>query len=293
MGEHDAKDDTAGHGESGSVNENNNKNVSGQKEKTTGSKNKKKTRGKEKHMPFIDHLEELRQRLFKCIGAVIVLGIISYIFSEDLLNILTMPLERLKELNPGLQEVKLQILTVTGGFLIKIKVAFFAGVIFSIPVLIYQFWQFVSPGLFPKERKYVFPIIFFTILCFVIGTSFAYFVVIRLGLNFLLNMTPESMVANWTTDNYISFITMLMIVFGVVFELPMVALFLGRIGIINHKMMLKYWRHALICAIVFGAVLTPPDFITQLALAIPLFFLYGVSIFLVRMFGKKPSENDI
>jgi len=211
--------------------------------------------------------------------------LISYIFSEKLLDFLTKP-----KPNP---DVPLQILKPTGGFLIHIKVAFFAGIVFSIPVLIYQFWQFVAPGLFTKERKYIFPIILFSVICFVTGALFAYFIVIPLGLKFLLGFETESMIANWTIDEYISFITMLMIVFGVVFELPMVALFLGKIGIINHKIMSKYRRYALFGALVFGAVLTPPDFITQLALAIPLWILYEVSIVLVRIFGKKPSENDI
>jgi len=275
MGEHNAKDDTAGHGESGSK----------QKEETTGSNGKKVTRAKEKHMPFIEHLEELRQRLFKCIGSVVGLGIISYIFSDELLVFLT-------SRNPN-PDVPLQFLKPTGLFLIHIKVAFFAGLVFSIPVLIYQFWQFVSPGLFQKERKYVFPIILFSVICFVIGAVFAFFIVIPLGLEFLLGFETESIVANWTINEFISFVTVLVIVFGVVFELPMVALFLGRIGIINYKMMLKYWRYAILSAFVFGAVLTPPDPYTQVMLAFPLFLLYGVSILLVRIFGKKPSENDI
>lgn len=239
---------------------------------------------KERHMAFTDHLEELRQRLFKIIGTVVVLGFVSYFFAENILAVLTRPLP---------EGQVLQYLRPTGGFLIYIKVSFFSSLLLSMPVIIYQFWQFVAPGLFPKEKKYVLPVILFTIICFAIGATFSYLVVIPLGLQFLQAFQTEFMVPNWTIDEFISFVTMLMLVFGLVFELPLVALFLGRIGIINSKMMSKYRRHALFGAIVFGAILTPPDFITQLALAIPLWILYEISIILVRFLGSKPSEDDI
>lgn len=239
---------------------------------------------KERHMAFTDHLEELRRRLFKIIGTVVVLGFVSYFFAENILAVLTRPLP---------EGQVLQYLRPTGGFLIYIKVSFFSSLLLSMPVIIYQFWQFVAPGLFPKEKKYVLPVILFTIICFAIGATFSYLVVIPLGLQFLQAFQTEFMVPNWTIDEFISFVTMLMLVFGLVFELPLVALFLGRIGIINSKMMSKYRRHALFGAIVFGAILTPPDFITQLALAIPLWILYEISIILVRFLGSKPSEDDI
>lgn len=239
---------------------------------------------KEKHMAFTDHLEELRKRLFKIIGTVVVLGFVSYFFAENILAVLTRPLP---------EGAVLQYLRPTGGFLIYIKVSFFSSLLLSMPVIIYQFWQFVAPGLFPKEKKYVLPVIFFTVFCFAIGATFSYLVVIPLGLQFLQAFQTEFMVPNWTIDEFISFVTMLMLVFGLVFELPLVALFLGRIGIINSKMMSKYRRHALFGAIVFGAILTPPDFITQLALAIPLWILYEISIIIVKFLGSKPSEDDI
>jgi len=253
------------------------------KNDSSENKRKEKELKKEKHMPFTEHLEELRMRLFKCIGSVVGFGLASYIFSDRILQILTRP-------NPGVQ---LQILKPTGGFLIHLKVSFFAGVIISIPVLLYQFWQFVAPGLFKKERRFVFPIIVFTVICFSIGALFAYFIVIPFGLQFLLGFETETIIAQWTIDDFISFVAMMVVVFGVVFELPLVALFLGKIGIINHTMMTKYRKHAIFGTIVFGAVLTPPDFITQLALAIPLWMLYEISIILVRIFVKKTSDDDI
>ena len=249
---------------------------------TSGKSESQGSKQKEKYMPFTEHLEELRKRLFICIGVIVSFSLVAYFFSPELLEFLTKP-------NPGVQ---LQFLRPTGGFIVHLKVSFFAGLIFSIPVLIYQFWQFIAPGLFLNEKKYVFPVIFFTILCFVVGALFAYFVVLPFGLTFLLGFETESIEARWTIDDFISFVTMMMIVFGIVFELPLVAMFLGKIGIINHAMMSQYRRYAIFGAIVFGAVLTPPDFITQLALAIPLWILYELSIVLVRITGKKSVQDD-
>lgn len=240
-------------------------------------------RQKEKYMPFTEHLEELRKRLFICIGSIVAFGAVSYYFSSDLLEILTRP-------NPGGQ---LQILKPTGGFIVHLKVSLFSGLLCSLPVLIYQFWNFVSPGLFNKEKKYLFPVIFFTVFSFAVGSIFAYFVVLPFGLQFLLGFETETIKAQWTIDDFISFVTMMMIVFGIVFELPMVAMFLGKIGLINHKTMSEYRRYAIVGAVIFGAVLTPPDFITQIALAIPLWILYEISIVIVRITGKQDDNDDI
>ncbi|MFC1513976.1 twin-arginine translocase subunit TatC [candidate division KSB1 bacterium] len=236
----------------------------------------------EKYMPFTDHLEELRKRIFICLGSVVSLAIIAYMFSDQILNILTKH-----------SSSNLQILKPTGGFIIHIKVSFFAGIVFGVPVLIYQFWKFVAPGLFPKEKKFVFPIILFTIICFITGAMFAYFMVIPHALDFLRGFETETIIANWTIEEFIRFITMMVLIFGFVFELPLVALFLGRIGIINHKMMSKYRRHALLGSLILGALLTPPDGFTQIMLAVPMWILYEISIFIVRVFGKKPAEEEI
>ncbi len=274
------KDKDAAHSQPAAENVNNKSAEKSRADSDDGTSVKSELKGskqKEKYMPFTEHLEELRKRLFICIGVIISFSFVAYFFSSELLDFLTKP-------NPGVQ---LQILRPTGGFIVHLKVSFFAALVFSIPVLIYQFWQFIAPGLFLNEKKYVFPVILFTILCFISGALFAYYVVLPFGLAFLLGFETESIVAQWTIDDFISFVTMMMIVFGIVFELPLVAMFLGKIGIINHAMMSQYRRYAIFGAIVFGAVLTPPDFITQLALAIPLLILYELSIVLVRITGKK------
>ncbi len=243
----------------------------------------KKEDAKEKQMPFTEHLEELRIRLFKIIGSVGGFGLIAYFFHEKILAFIKIP-------KPP--EVELISLAPTQLFIVSIKLSFYAGAVVSIPVIVYQFWQFIAPGLFPKERKLVFPIIFFTIFCFSIGAVFAFLVIIPYGLDFLMAFEIEDIVAKWSIDKYIDFVTMMVLVFGIVFELPLLALFFGKVGLINEKMMRKYRKGFVLVALILGAVLTPPDGFTQIALAIPLVILYEVSIYLVKMVQKKKKEKE-
>jgi len=251
--------------------------------KTSGEKKLSETVSKEKYMSFTDHLEELRERLIKCIISVAVLAIGAFYFSDAILRFLLIP-------NPG---VKLQMLKPTTGFMIHLKVGFYTGIIVGVPVIAYHLWKFIAPGLFPKERRYVVPVVFFTAICFLIGAAFSFFAVIPFGLKFLRTFETDYMRAQWTIDDYINFVTMMMLAFGCVFELPLIALFLGRVGLINHKMMSKYRRHAIVGAAIVGGILTPPDPYTQILLGVPLWILYEISIFLVRIFGKKRTEENI
>ncbi|MFC1730456.1 twin-arginine translocase subunit TatC [candidate division KSB1 bacterium] len=256
-----------------------------EKEKTTRKKPEKETEGgrNESKMPFVDHLEELRRRLFYCVGSIIGLGLIAYIFSQRLLDIITMPVP---------EGTSLISLAPQQMFIVHIKVSFYAGIILGMPVLVFQFWQFVAPGLFPKERKALFPVIFFTVFSFVVGGLFAYFIVVPNGLLFLQSFQTEDIIASWSIDKYISFVTMMIMVFGVVFEIPLLAVFLAKIGLIDHRMMRKYRKYSILGAVILGAILTPPDGFTQIALAVPLWILYEISIFLVRIFGSGDETED-
>ncbi|MCP4725228.1 MAG: twin-arginine translocase subunit TatC, partial [bacterium] len=135
-------------------------------------------------------------------------------------------------------------------------------------------------------------IIFFTIFCFSVGAVFAFSIIIPYGLEFLMGFQTEDIVAKWSIDKYIDFVLMMVLVFGIVFELPLLALFLGKVGLINHKMMKKYRKGFVLVALILGAVLTPPDGFTQIALAIPLVILYEISIYLVRMVEKKKEKEE-
>ena len=221
----------------------------------------------ERRMPFWDHLEELRWRLIRCIVSVVALSIVAYVFSTQIMNFLTRPFPQ-----------KLIFLTPTGGFMIQIKVSIFAGLILSLPVIFYQFWQFVAPGLLEKEKKYVPLVIFFTTLCFLTGAAFAYFVMIPIGLKFLLSFQTPNLVANITIQEYLSFVSMLILAFGVTFELPVLAYFLTRIGLLTPRFLREKRRYGIVVIVIVAAILTPPDVFSQILLSIPLIVLYEVSI---------------
>ena len=240
------------------------------------------TPDEEKRMPFLDHLEELRWRLIKSIAAVMVMAMVSYMFSEQILNFLTHPYAKFSR--------PLIFLAPTEGFMIRIKLALFGGLIFALPVIFYQFWKFVAPGLYPHEKKYVPTIIVISTFNFLVGAAFAYFVIVPFGLRFLIGFETPDLQASIRIKDYLSFITNLMLAFGVVFELPILAFFLTRIGIITPEFMKKYRRYAIVIVFVLAAILTPPDVFSQIALAIPLVLLYEISIWVSKAAKRKRDE---
>lgn len=246
----------------------------------------------EKEMPFLDHLEELRWRLIKAIAAVIISAIGVYFFSDIILSLLIKPYnDALKYLDkPDAQ--KLIFLTPTGGFMIRIKLSVFMGIMISLPVIIYQIWQFVVPGLLDKERKYVPTVVIFSTVCFLTGAAFCYFLVLRFGLRFLLGFETTDLVATISINEYLSFVTMLIFVFGLVFELPILAFFLTKIGLVTPAFLRHYRRHSIVSMVVIAAIITPPDVFTQLLLAIPLMILYELSILISRFAMKKEREKE-
>ena len=252
--------------------------------------NKKKTRN-EKEMPFLDHLEELRWCIIKSVVAIVVCAIAIYFVSDKLLDILIQPYNTAAK---GLQKElpKLIFLNPTGGFMIRIKLAAFAGLLAALPIVFYQLWQFVMPGLLEHERRYVPYIVFFSTLCFLIGAAFCYFVVLRFGLKFLLSFETDYMVATISVNEYLQFVTMLLFVFGMVFELPIVAFFFTKIGLLTPAFMRHYRRHGIVVMVILSAIITPPDIFTQLLLAAPLIVLYEISIMVSRMALKKTTDSE-
>jgi sec-independent protein translocase protein TatC len=239
----------------------------------------------EKEMPFLDHLEELRWRLFKSLISVFVLMLICWGFSDQLLEILRYPGT---QINPPL---KMQVLKVQTVFMTKLEIALVGGVILGLPVIIYQLWQFVAPGLVKNEKKFLPIVILSTIICFLIGGLFAYFIIIPYALQFFMDLAPADIENNIALDFYIGFLLRIIIVFGVVFELPILSIILTKMGIITPRFMRKYRRYALVIAFILGAILTPPDPSTQIMLAIPIILLYEVSIFLSYLFSSKNKDE--
>lgn len=235
-------------------------------------------------MSFLDHLVELRKRLFYIIISLVVTGIICFIFSKEMIDILIKPA---LNLNPPIQ---LQVLKIQGMFVVQVLVAFAGGFILSIPIIVYQIWAFVKPGLYRKEQKWVGLLIVTTFLCFIAGAAVAYYVMIPLALRFFMRISEPYAVSTIIAINYyIRFVVTLMLSFGVVFELPVLSFILAKMGVLSAPFMKKSRKYALVIIFIVAAILTPPDPFTQLLLAFPLLFIYEISIFIIQMTEKKSS----
>lgn len=242
-----------------------------------------------REMGFFDHLEELRWRLLKALGTVIFIAIFVFIFSDPLLDFLILPVHNLPF------EVTLQFLKVQGMFTVKIELAFVGGIFLGIPVIIYQIWAFIGPGLTKKERGYTPLVVISFILCFGLGALFAYTVVFPYALTFLLGMGSEGIKANIDISAYIGFFLRLILAFGIVFEMPVLAFILTKIGLVTPWFMRKYRSYAVVFIFVLAAILTPPDATTQVMLGVPLWLLYEISIgisFLVLDPEKKQEHRE-
>jgi sec-independent protein translocase protein TatC len=165
------------------------------------------------------------------------------------------------------------------------------GIILSMPYTIYCLWKFVAPGLLPKERHYIFRIVFFTSICFFSGVLFAYYVLLPAALSFFSKFGTQSIDLNVALDQYVRFMLTLLLGAGLVFELPMVSYFLSKMGILTPAFMRKYRRHAIVIILIISAIVTPtPDMVTQILLALPMFLLYEASI-LVSNFSQKSTSS--
>jgi len=248
---------------------------------------KKKRKAKKKEMPFLEHLEELRWRLWKCISAVIVFIFIAFPFTGKILEILTYPNTRLK--NPA----TFVFLKPTGMLMLRMEIAIIAGIIAALPIILYQLWQFFAPGLYPKERKFIGPVIFITIFCFFLGVGFAYAVLIPVILPFLFSLGTPSIRPMININDYAQFVLRLILLTGLVFELPMVSFFLTRLGLLNPNFLRKARKYSILLIFIFAAIVTPPDPVSQIVLALPLLLLYEVSIWVSQMVYKKKKSNAL
>lgn len=253
------------------------------KEEQKSQPQKEKSEPNEKVMPFLDHLEELRQRLLKCIASIFLVSIISYFFSKQIMKILLLPYPK---------EQKLIFLAPTEGFITYIKVSIFVGIIVSLPVIFYQLWKFIAPGLYKKERKYVPTIVFLSTFFFLVGALFCYFVIIPYGLNFLLGFSNNQLEPTIQIKEYLKFVTLLILVFGIIFELPLLSFFLTRIGILTPDFLRSKRRYGIVMIFIVAAILTPPDVVTQLFLAGPLIILYEVSIWVSKFALPKQEKSQ-
>lgn len=234
---------------------------------------------KDEHLTLIGHLDELRKSIIKSIVFIIACSFIFYNYIDSILFILIKPVGKLVFIAP--QEA----------FVTNIKIAFFSGLFFSSPFVLYQIWQFISAGLKPGERKYVLIFGPLSFVFFVLGTIFGYFVIIPIGINFLLGCASEFVFPMITISRYISFVTTLTFAFGLIFELPIAILFLTKIGLVSPIFFISKRKEAIVFVFVIAALLTPPDVITQVLMALPLIILYELGIIFSKITYRKKELN--
>jgi len=236
---------------------------------------------KKGQMPFLEHIEELRWRLMKSLIAVVVMTAVAFYFSDKLYKVFTWPLG----------DVKLHFTEVAGSFSAFFRISLYAGIVGALPVIFYQTWKFVAPGLYLKEKKTIVLLVFFSTILFLAGAVFCYFLALPFAIKFLIGYAEGEMIPIITVSNYISFAGMLMLAFGLSFELPIIGFFLGKIGLISGRVLSRARPYAIIIILLVAAILTPtPDIFTQLLLAVPLYLLYEITIILIKMTGKKRDK---
>lgn len=238
----------------------------------------------EQKFTFIEHLEDLRRALLISIVAIIVASIPAFYYSNAILAIVRKPLDVI--------HTSLNFTGVFTPFYVKLTLSLIAAVIVAFPIIAWQIWRFIAPGLYPQERKYVFVLFPAIIILFAAGTLFGYFIIMPAALYFLVVTMGSGLHAIITVDDYVSKLMAFTIPFGLVFELPVITFFLTRIGIIRPELLSRNRKYAVLVIFIVAAVLTPgPDPVSQCLLAIPVYLLYEVSILVSKMARKKKDEK--
>ncbi len=247
-----------------------------------------KKKKKENELDFFGHLEELRKRLFYSLVAVFVVFIFNWFIADDIYRFLARPVT--KFLPPG---EKLAFTSLTSPFLMYLKVAFLAAIFFASPFIMWQMWLFISPALYEHEKKFVIPFILSSTFFFLAGGAFGYFVVFPWACRFFIQLGKDFRPVI-TIDSYFDLAIKILLGLGVVFEIPVVAFILARLGLLSPKFMLKNFKYAVLIAFIVAAIITPtPDAITQTIVAGPFILLYVISIGITYIAYKKRKEDDL
>ena len=233
------------------------------------------------------HLAELRKRLLISVATVFVMFVICFGFWEHILDWMIVPLK--EALPPGSNVI---FTKVGEAFFTALKVSFFASIILSLPVIFWQLWLFIAPGLYEHEKKFVLPFVVSATAMFVAGALFAYYVVFPFGFSYLINFGSQLFTALPSIGEYVGFFTKLMFGFGIAFELPVITFFLATLGLVTDETMKNFFKYAIIIIFVIAAILTPPDVLSQLLMAGPLVILYGLSIIIARLINPATKEED-
>ncbi len=235
---------------------------------------------------FISHLIELRQRLVRSIVAVLVVVLCLLPWSRDIYALLAQPL--LAALPKGGQMIATDVI---GPFLVPLKVTLLVGFVAALPYVLYEAWAFVAPGLYAHEKRLVLPLVVASFILFLVGMSFAYFLVFPMVFRFMASIAPEGVAWMTDIDKYFGFVLTTFVAFGVTFEVPVVVIVLVRTGVVSIEKLKEARPYVIVGAFVVGAVFTPPDVISQVMLALPLWLLYEAGIALAR-FVSRPAGTS-
>jgi sec-independent protein translocase protein TatC len=235
---------------------------------------------------FISHLIELRSRLLRSVVALMVVLVVLFPWAKEIYALLAAPL--LKVLPVGATMIATDV---TGTFLVPLKVTLMAAFVIALPYILWQMWAFVAPGLYQHEKRLAAPLIFSSVAFFLLGMAFAYFVVFPWVFAFFVHYAPAGVTMMTDIDKYLSFVLWMFVAFGATFEIPVVEVVLVRMGIVPIAKLKEVRRYVVVGAFVVAAVITPPDVVSQLMLAIPMCVLYELGIVLARFFPPPLAED--
>lgn len=275
-------------------------------EQTTKKKGKKKAQNE---MSFLDHLEELRWHIIRSATVIIVFAVIAFIMKGFIFDIVIlkpkMPdfwtnrmfakladLLHTDSLRINQKPLSLISIQMADQFMMHIMTSIIAGIIMASPIVFYEFWRFIKPALYDKEKKHASGAVFYTSVLFVLGVMFGYFLIVPLSIHFLGSYSVSDQITNQiNTRSYISTVTTISLASGVVFLLPIFSFFLSKVGILTPQFMRTYRKHSYVLMLLLAAIITPPDIFSQVMVAIPLVFLYEISIFISKSVVKKREKE--
>lgn len=237
--------------------------------------------------PFVSHLVELRSRLLRGIGSVFVVFLLLLPFSNKLYSVLAEPL--LARLPAGASMVAIDVIT---PFFTPLKMAFFTAIFVAMPFLLYQVWAFVAPGLYKHEKRLATPLLVSSALLFYLGCAFAYFVVMPLVFGFLTATVPEGVAMMTDISHYLDFVLVMFLAFGLCFEIPVATVILVVLGVVTPASLRKSRSYVIVGAFVVAAIITPPDALSQILLAVPMCLLFEVGVIAASAVARKRESED-
>jgi len=234
----------------------------------------------------MSHLIELRDRLLRCVIALLLVFICLFPWASELYNFLAQPM--LASLPAGGQLIATEV---TAPFFVPVKVTMMAALVIALPYLLYQIWAFVAPGLYVHEKKLVVPLIVTSTLLFLCGIAFAYFLVFPVVFHFMVSVAPQGVAVMTDIGKYLDFVLTLFLAFGVTFEVPVAVVILVKMGMVTVAKLKEIRPYVVVGAFVIGAIFTPPDVVSQIMLAVPLWILYEIGILVAQWLVKPPASE--